>query len=1318
MQRAIGLRGALAVNVITMVGIGPLITIPLVLSSLNGPLALIGWIAGAVVALCDGLVWAELGSRYPGSGGTYVYVREIFGAQRWGRLFAFLFNWQFLLYAPCLLASGYIGFADYAAFAFPQIGASVWIARAVAVGVGLVTIAALYRRTARVAALGVGLCVCAIATLGLVIGAALPHADLHRAFTLAAPVRFDWGFLAGFGSALFVTLYDYVGYSDAALIGDEVREPRRTIPLAIVLSVILVAVLYLLLQVGVLGAIPWQTLVGRNGAAPPPEAQFVASTVVAMAWGHWPALVVTALVLVTAFASVYGNLLGFSRIPYAAARDGAFLPIFARLHPTKDFPHVAVLVIGGLSLIASLFTLDQVIALCTAGIVLVQSVLQIVALGLLRARGERAPFRMPLYPLPAIVALVGWLLAFWYTGPFAIWLGVGWLVAGVLAYLIAGRLARWWPFAVLVACAVFVPVHASASPVSQWATWRTSAILLQNDTPVLSVDGKPFFVNGAAFFYERIPHDRWFASLQAYRSMGINTIDLYLIWNWHEHADGTFDFSGATNDRRDLRGLLAMIHQVGFKIIVRPGPVIRNEWRNGGYPDWLLERSDYAMPLHDVLEGRYPATATLQNARADAAAAEWMNNATHRTYAARWLHAALNAVEPWSHDVIAIALDDDQGAYIDNDTWPAPHWHRYIDWLRATVQSTAGPHVPLFINTYQMKVTASAPVWAWGNWYQSDAYAIGDHDLAQLMFSTALLQTQPNLPVMSSEFQAGWLQGADQVAPRAADPSNTTLALHELLQLGVHGIVNFPVQDTIDPAGWEAPWANRSYAWDAALTDDLAPSPRYWPTRAFGELTALGPYLATLQPKADAAIAWLPSAYDAALLDNHRIATIAAATIAVQQRCRTLALTCRFVDLRLAATAQLLRSRILIVPRTGIPLRFVASVERTLAAIGARVRIVHDADAARALVARPSNGGIVDSALLLAPDGASGILDAINPATITRTVAATSLRIGDRTVAIPAFAIAPRSARDIIVAMPLRSLDRTFAPGDRIELSTCRFLTFQFEGAPHTLQIDPRAVDGDGCILRTSVGGRVSSQRITSGPKPALHLLVVSPREVRAYDCCLNYALPSALAPPTFPAPIALGASEASVVDFFADGDAAIVLSNHFVRAVISPGAGARSFVFEDVATQRNAFTTIGALRDDVASPQPPSARDYIAAYTHPFPAGTFNRTYACAIVERSPVAQVRCDYDAHDLANVPIHFEKTFALGADTRTLVVTLHASADAASISTVAADTRVDVGCPSAPGVICRIDTRAGYRLVRLTYPAGLEARLTFTLQGAAP
>src|SRR5579872_6619586 len=111
MHRAIDLRGAVAVNVITMIGIGPLVTMPLVIAALGGPLALVGWIAGAVVALCDGLVWAELASRFPGSGGTYVYLRVAFGAHGLGRALAFLFNWQFLLYAPCLLASGYIGFA-------------------------------------------------------------------------------------------------------------------------------------------------------------------------------------------------------------------------------------------------------------------------------------------------------------------------------------------------------------------------------------------------------------------------------------------------------------------------------------------------------------------------------------------------------------------------------------------------------------------------------------------------------------------------------------------------------------------------------------------------------------------------------------------------------------------------------------------------------------------------------------------------------------------------------------------------------------------------------------------------------------------------------------------------------------------------------------------------------------------------------------------------------------------------------------------------------------------------------------------------------
>ena len=347
--------------------------------------------------------------------------------------------------------------------------------------------------------------------------------------------------------------------------------------------------------------------------------------------------------------------------------------------------------------------------------------------------------------------------------------------------------------------------------------------------PVFTVAGRPFFVYGAAFFYERIPRERWRDALVAYRAIGINTIDLYAIWNWHEPTEGAFDFDGHSNPRRDLLGVLQLCHDLGLRVILRPGPVIRNEWRNGGYPGWLLGRPAYAMPLHDVLEGRYPATATLQNSQADAAAAQWLANDTHLHYASLWLQRVLEAAAPYAHDIIAVALDDDQGAYIDNDTWPAPHWRDYVGWLAARVRATTGSRIPLFINTYEMKVTAASPVWACGDWYQSDAFAIGDHDRAQIGFSTGLLQTQSNVPSMLAEFQAGWLQGAADASPRPADPSNTTLALNELLALGTHGVVNFPLQDTAYPSGWEAPWANWSYAWDAAYRLDGS-NPRYEPT--------------------------------------------------------------------------------------------------------------------------------------------------------------------------------------------------------------------------------------------------------------------------------------------------------------------------------------------------------------------------------------------------------------------------------------------------------------------------------------------------------
>lgn len=446
MQRAIGLRGGVAINVITMIGIGPLITIPLVLSALHGPLALAAWVAGAVLALCDGLVFAELSSRLPGSGGTYVYLRAAFGEHGLGRALAFLYNWQCLLFYPCILASGYIGIVDYTAYVAPIFTANVFARDALAIGIGVLTTALLYRKTAEVSTLGKVLGVAAVATLVIVAIAAFAHGHVAAPVSAPAPFHVGTALLGGFATGLYIAMYDYTGYNTVALVGDEVESPTRTIPFAIVISILVVAVLYICLQAGVLSAIPWQSLLDAHGA-PTPQAQYVGSTIVELAWGPRAAIAVTVLVLVTAFASLYGNLLGASRIPYAAARDGAFIPAFGRLHPKGDFPYVSLLAIGALSIVASFFTLDTVIAILTAGIVLIASILQIVALAVLRETRGPAPFRMPLYPLPALIALAGWILAFVFTGPRAIVFGVGWLVAGIVAFGIVAKTERWWPFA-------------------------------------------------------------------------------------------------------------------------------------------------------------------------------------------------------------------------------------------------------------------------------------------------------------------------------------------------------------------------------------------------------------------------------------------------------------------------------------------------------------------------------------------------------------------------------------------------------------------------------------------------------------------------------------------------------------------------------------------------------------------------------------------------------------------------------------------------------------------------------------------------------
>lgn len=445
--RGVGLRAAVAINTIAMVGVGPLITIPLVVGYLHGPLSLAGWILGALLAVCDGLVWSELGALYPGSGGTYGYLRTIFGRTRAGSLLAFVFAWQTLFAAPLNQAVGYIGIANYTGYLFPAISGSPWAIKGLAIAFGAATLIALYRGITTIARVGLILACAVLLTVFCVIAAAYAHFT-PALVTVLPPNDSLWnGLRLGLGQGLLIAIYDYLGYNQASSIGDEVIAPARTLPLSILISVAIVAALYLTLQVGILGAIPWASIVPHADGSLPPLGQHLASAIVERSFGRAAATVVTVMIVVSAFASMFANLLGYSRIPYAAAADGQFLRAFGTLHATHRFPNVSLLVIGLLALPACLLSLDAVFSALTTGMVLIQSVAQIVALGVVRARGIRSPYRMGLYPLPALVALAGWIFVFLSAGGGAIAFGLITLAIGCAIFLFRAARIRRWPFA-------------------------------------------------------------------------------------------------------------------------------------------------------------------------------------------------------------------------------------------------------------------------------------------------------------------------------------------------------------------------------------------------------------------------------------------------------------------------------------------------------------------------------------------------------------------------------------------------------------------------------------------------------------------------------------------------------------------------------------------------------------------------------------------------------------------------------------------------------------------------------------------------------
>jgi amino acid transporter len=419
LRRGLSTGSALGLNVIDMVGVGPFVTLPLIVGVMGGPQAMLGWVMGALLSLCDGLIWSELGTAYPEAGGSYAYLKHLYGERTLGRAFSFLYAWQLLFSAPLSIASGCIGFSQYVSFFLPNahrpfaaaslLGVPVVLSgqTLIAMAACVVAILVLYRsilaidRIVRWLGLAVGL------TLVVIIVAGFTHFDTHRAFDFPlGAFHLNRAFFAGLGAGMLISAYDYWGYYNVCFLGAEVRDPQRTIPRAVLGAIGVVGTLYLLMNVSVLGVLPWREMAQNTDSH---ARMFTMAVFMERLYGHAAGGVIVVLIALTALASVFALLLGYSRIPYAAARDGNFPAWFGGLHPKHRIPMRSLLTLGGVTLVCCIFRLQEVITTLVVVRILFQFLLQGTAALLPKHRRERKirGFRMPLYPLPVLLALGG-----------------------------------------------------------------------------------------------------------------------------------------------------------------------------------------------------------------------------------------------------------------------------------------------------------------------------------------------------------------------------------------------------------------------------------------------------------------------------------------------------------------------------------------------------------------------------------------------------------------------------------------------------------------------------------------------------------------------------------------------------------------------------------------------------------------------------------------------------------------------------------------------------------------------------------------------
>ncbi len=448
--RSLGLLNAISINMSNMVGTGPFITVPAIVATLGGPQSLIAWGVGALLAIADGLVFAELGSSIPASGGSYTFLRECLGRQRWGHMMAWIFVWQFLFSGTLEIATSSIGMAEYTGYLWPKLVTFRWGVKLLAAAITAIAMMALYRKIQDIARLMLVLWIGMLVTAAWVIFTGMTH--MNTGLLLDFPPgawHITLPFMLGLGNGTMLVMFNFLGYYQICYLGDEVKRPERVIPWGVIVSILIVTVIDFLISVSFTGVVPWREMIQPGSQA----FNAIGSVYMERVGGHWASALMTLMVEITAFAATYAMMLGYSRIPYAAALDGAFFRWFGELHPTKRFPHRSLLLVGFLCIIACFFDLVQIITALMLARILSMFVAQIIGLLIHRKLHPEAPrpFRMWLYPLPALFAMVGWLGVFitpalqpggWLYMAYAF----GTIGAGFIAYLLLAWRKREWPF--------------------------------------------------------------------------------------------------------------------------------------------------------------------------------------------------------------------------------------------------------------------------------------------------------------------------------------------------------------------------------------------------------------------------------------------------------------------------------------------------------------------------------------------------------------------------------------------------------------------------------------------------------------------------------------------------------------------------------------------------------------------------------------------------------------------------------------------------------------------------------------------------------